>query len=248
MELSPVVMVTLGGIAIILLAIALNWRRINIWLIKTFYGKYSFRYVKYFKDHNMKGPFSPCLKDDFITHIVKFFDKPKNAREYKTNNNIKYSNVDFGTRYKKVKREKGNPDCFNVSKILNDVELKIIGFRENMFNTNIKSVYYFLNGVFFLGEYMFSETARERIPEVANVLCKKYTDKEAEEGVDNFFIHDPHNTSIHFEDNGFNLSIKYFNTSNPAIHDLIEKYINESKQSNVVNVSEGFRTELSDML
>lgn len=246
MDISPTITAAVVALAIALLVIALNWRRINIRLVRTLYGKYSFRYVKYFKDRNMKGPFSPCLKDDFITHIIKFFDKPNSAAEYKTNQNIQFGNVPFGERYKRVRREKGNPDCFNVSKIENS-DLKIIGYRDSLFNANIKSVYYFLNNVFFMGEYLFSESSRDRIPEVAGVLCKKYTDKAANEKFDSFFIHDPHKSSIHFEDNGFNLSIKYFNVSNQAITETLQAYVKDS-QSSSVSVQSEFRRELSDML
>lgn len=49
--------------------------KIKVFLTKLRYGKHSLEYVNLFKNNDLRSPFSPCVKDEFVFHIIFYLKK-----------------------------------------------------------------------------------------------------------------------------------------------------------------------------
>jgi len=198
--------------------------RFKVFFTKLTKGQYSSEYVNLFKSNDLRSPFAPCIKDEFIFHILMFLKRDPKIKVYKTTENIQFGNTSFHLKYADIFKEKGIPYCFNALTI-NNYEVKIMGYQDTLQSSKIKSVYFFVNDVFILGEYTFGESSVSESVNISQILINKYI-SESTKDIDEFFIEDKNNNSIYFKDNGFERSIKYYNSINPdskAIFNEISK-------------------------
>ncbi|MEI7980857.1 MAG: hypothetical protein WCI71_04340 [Bacteroidota bacterium] len=136
-----------------------------------------------------------------------FYKKIRNAPDFVTTVNMDVGEIRFMSPYKQVRKIKGMPDCINVAR-MNNAKIKVVGYRENLYGTTLKSLYYFLNDHFVLGEYTISESLHLNPDPLLNQLSAKYlkgiTLKE-----DACYIIDPGGNQINFENNGFSIWVRY---------------------------------------
>ena len=183
------------------------------------HGKYSLQYINLFKKNDLRSPFIPCIKDEFIFHILMFLIKSPKSKTFNTNDTIQFGNVSFSTTYKEVFKEKGIPFCFNAL-MVKDYEIKVIGYQEVLNQTKLKSVYFFINNHFVVGEYVFSDIAKLESMNISKIIVKKYI-SESIDKIEEFYIEDPSKNMIYFRDNGFELSVKYCNYGDNEVRKIL---------------------------
>lgn len=189
--------------------------------IKLFKGQYSIEYVSLFKNNDLRSPFLPCIKDEFIFHILMFLKRDIKVKKYTTTENIQFGNTSFSLNYTDIFKTKGVPMCFNALKI-NDYVIKIIGYQDTVQDSKIKLVYYFVNDIFILGEYSFSDNSLSESVNISKILIDKYI-SESTKDIDEFYIEDSNKNCIYFKDNGFERSVKYFNYINIESRKIYEE-------------------------
>ncbi|MFP4470161.1 MAG: hypothetical protein ACLFPE_05735 [Bacteroidales bacterium] len=236
--------VIVGIIFLVVLGIWL-YPLIKILSIRLVFGKYSARYISVYKMVTGKSPFAYCIKDDFLNHIAAFYQKINSIDSYDTKSAIGFADTPFGTKFKMVLRKNGRPLCVNAHR-LGFFDIKVLGYRETLFNSNTRKHFFFLNNRFFMGEYLFKESGPEKIAELARILHKKYL-----EGIqaksDNFLIRGANQTYIRFEHSGFYLCVKYLDRSDGEIAGLLDQFWTSTVKKPVDNVS-SFEEELSKKL
>ena len=193
--------------------------RVSEVLISVMKGKYSLQYVNLFKKNNLRSPFTPCIKDEFIFHVLMFLLKSPRAKSFKTSNNIQFGNIPFTTTYKEVFLNKGIPYCFN-SMMVGKHEIKVVGYQELVNKTKFKSIYFFINDKFCVGEYLFSEVGKVESLNISKILMKKYITDSIDQ-IEEFYIDDVSGNVIYSRDNGFETSIKYCNFGNSEVKDIL---------------------------
>lgn len=217
------------AILVVILIIAVTWPRLKLFFTRFFRGKYSLAYISLYKKYYMKSPHAKCIKDEFIFRIFSFFEKSKDTKRFKTNKTIQFGETPFLVRYNDLIKTFGKPHCFNIYLIQpSDNKLKIIGKKEQKYNTDLKALYYFIDNTFFMGEYVFKEIAHETINKISNLLQKKYLDDILTEGTDDFYIEDKDNTIIYFSYTGFSLNLRYYCRKDTQINNIVEKYFTET--------------------
>lgn len=221
--MSTIQIIGLVLILIIIFLIIFLFKKIKLYIIQIFYGKYSYKYVSRFKHYTNTSPFPRCYKDDLIHHIIMFKKRDKNSKIYKTDNIIQFDNIPFLTDYNKFTAIKGKPQCFNAFIIDND-EVRVIGYNQSKFDTDILTLYYFINNVFFMGEYIINNITKINTENISKIILNKYF-KQSIENSNSFYIENTNDTTIYFGDNGFSLFIKYFYLKNTQINDYIDKYL-----------------------
>lgn len=218
--------------------------RIKVFLTKLKYGSYSLEYVNLFKKNNLRSPFAPCIKDDFAFHIMMYLKKSEDIKLFKTNEPIQFGNVTFDSHFKDIFKTKGVPTCFNAF-IFNDHEINTLGYSEYFLNKKIKSIYYFADSHFILGEYVFTEKAFDFSIDLSKMILDKYTTEKANDNEEFFILGDDGN-SVHFLNNGFEISIKYFNNSSHFSKNFYEKAKKEI-YPNGEDIN-GVRNKLNEMI
>ncbi len=171
------------------------------------YGRYSFEFQQFFKENNLRSPHNNCIRDEITMHFYCFFKKIKNAGEFQTKRSIEFTEIPFLYRYKKILSTKGTPQCVNVAKF-KDARVNVMGYNETIHGMRIKSIYYFINDLFVMGEFIVLEKPRATVSSITSILSEKYLG-----GIDLsqevFYITDPGGNMINYENNGFSITVKY---------------------------------------
>lgn len=236
------------AILLVIIIIAVTWPKLKLLFTRCFQGKYSLAYVSLYKKYYMKSPYAHCIKDEFIFRIFSFFEKSKDTKQFKTNKTIQFGETPFLVRYNDFNKTFGKPYCFNIYLIQpSDKKLKILGHKEQMYNTDMKALYYFIDNEFFMGEYVFKEINNETINKISNLLQKKYLDDILTEGTDDFYIEDKDNTIIYFSYTGFSLILRYYYRKDTQINNILEEYFTKTRTISG-NIKKEHPDELYDKL
>ena len=190
------------------------------------YGKYHPYYVEFQKKIMGVSPYRKCSKDDFINHIAGYYRKANGVETFETNTEIYFGAFPFTSKYSKLFKLKGKPFCVNL--VRNSFfDVKTFGFRDELFNSDIRSCYYFIDRGFFMGEYLIKAPTKENIEEVSHILQKKYLGGRQTKS-EKYFIKGPNDVSILFENTGFNLSIKYLYQGSKDINTKLDEFWGKS--------------------
>jgi len=218
--------------------------RIKVFLTKLRYGSYSLEYVNLFKKNDLRAPFARCVNDDFIFHILMYLNKNSEVKKYTTKEPIQFGNISFKTMYKDVFKTMGLPSCFNAL-VFNNYEINILGYSDYLQNIKMKSIYYFADSNFIMGEYIFPEPFLNASIDITKMLLDKYT-TEINESLDEYFISSEDGNFIYFNNNGFETTIKYFNNTTTFSKNFYENARKELyKNAEDINKT---RDKLNDML
>ncbi len=214
--------------AIIVFLAIISYPRIKLFLLKIFYSKYNYRYINVYKKYTNRSPHGYCIKDEFIYHILVFNDRDEKFEKYSTVKEIKFGDVEYFTTYQEIKKQKGKPYCFNSYYLNNKYDIKILGYRDSMYNTTIRVLYYFIDDEFFMGEYVFKGTLADRAKRISKIIHEKYLGRKTEAN-EKFYIDGPYDSTIHFTDTGFSLIIKYFSNGDKYIKAKLDDICDEYK-------------------
>jgi len=208
------------AITAITLLILLGLRKvIYLNLIRIIYGEFSFKYIMKFKKFTNKKPHPYCFKDDFYYHILAIKNAFSCKMQYNSNIVFSFDDFNFSLGFKQLISDKGQPDCFTMSSE-KDIPLKVAGYKSRMFHSNEKTLYYFCNHNYFMGEYVFSSLADDTSKLIVETMKKEF-DIDVKYSK-NFTIIDPAGNYLYFTDTGFFLSIKYFNSKNKTVQSIMD--------------------------
>lgn len=208
----------LGAILALALIIFLTYKRLVLMMVKLFYSKYSYKYLRVYKGFYYTSPFGYCIRDDISQHLLPFVGPEKDLPVFKTKKHITFGNWDFYSKMSKIRKKQGKPICFNAFK-LGKTHFRILGYRDMLANIPTRVLYFGLDNHFFMGEYVFKKIAENQKKFILESLEKKYLGEKV--GTDKmFYIQESENRKIHFRDTGFSLIITYI--------DLAEQQTRES--------------------
>ena len=216
---------------ILFFVIIFSLKRIHLFLLKIFFSKYSYRYINVYKKYTNKNPHGYCIKDEFVFHILDFFSINTKHSSFTSNKAINFGDIEYFITYKELVKNRKKPFCFNSYFLNNKYDIKIIGYRDTIFNLSMRVIYYFIDDVFFMGEYVIKETSEIKIKRISKIIYEKYLDKSTITEVldDNFYIFGINNTIMHFTNTGFALIIKYFSNQDFSTKAKIDEICNEYK-------------------
>jgi hypothetical protein len=191
----------------------------RLWYVSARYGKYSFEFLEFFKENNLRNPHNNCIKDEITLRFLTFFKPTRNAVTYKTSQLIEFGEIAFLTTYKEVMKRKGIPDCINVAKF-NESRVKVIGFNEALQGMKMKSLYYFIDEKFVMGEFVFADLFRVKPEKILNTLSIKYLEGN-ELKADTIYLSDPKANILFYENNGFSICMRYFFSGDHQINEIL---------------------------
>jgi len=139
----------------------------------------------------------------------KVIVKDPNFISYPTANQIQFEKLAFSSSKKEIIKCKGRHDCQSFETI-GPYHIKVIGYNEKMLGLPIRVIFFLNNNKFCFGEYCFSASANDLIPEIRKFFCKNYLTGESPTG-DSFYIENADHVRILFHFNGISLSVKYYN-------------------------------------
>jgi hypothetical protein len=150
-----------------------------------------------------------------------YLKRNPDIKVFKTNENIQFGNISFNLSFNELLKSREEPSYFNASNFDKFV-VKIIGYQDDIVNSKMKTIYYFVDDVFILGENSFNDTSISESINISKILIKKYISESIGKS-EEFFIEDKNNNMIYYCDNGFERSIKYFNSENEKSRNIYKE-------------------------
>lgn len=244
--MSQNLLIFLGALTIFIILIIWYYPLVHIFLFRIFFGKFSPQYFEVHKKYTGKRPFQHCIKDDLVNYIAPFFDKRKEKLYFTSNADIKFGKVPFGRSFRSVYRELPNPFCIN-SVRNKSFSYKVLGYRNEMFDQDMKSYYFFINDTFVMGIYNFKSSSETKSNEILNIIRKKYL-QQSDVLAEDFIIEGINKVSMHFKNTGFNISLTYLDYNQDEIIDLLEDYWNQSVGKGINLADFNFESEIFDKI
>lgn len=192
---------------------------IRVTYLRIVHGQYSFEYLEFFKKYDLRNPLNNCIKDEITLHVSVFFKRLKGSSNYTTTIPIEFKDVPFLTSYNSLVKEFGKPDCINIARF-DRARVKVIGYNETFHQKRMKSLFYFLEDEFFMGEFIFSETHRMDPTQIREGISQKYLEG-GEVNQDAFYIEGPLGNILNYHDNGFFASVKYLFRGEQRINEIL---------------------------
>jgi len=215
-----ILFIAFGGI-VILMVLFWFYKRLRLVLTKAIYGSYSEKYIDLYKRQTLKSPYSYCLKDDVINYIHKSIIVDGKLSFFTTRSEIKFGDTPFFINSSKLLKEKGEPDCANVFRV-NGEEIKILGFKSTVQGSTLRSMYFLIHDKFFMGQYTYKASAQPGMNQAFKALIKKYIPDT--QPVDKAFYIENKERRIFYENNGFNVYIRYLTNEDAHIKTTLEEY------------------------
>lgn len=202
---------------------------LNLLIIRIFKGRYSFEYLEFFKKNDLRNPLNNCIKDEITLHVSIFFKRLKGAADFTTTLPVEFKDVPFLTSYRNLVKEFGTPQCINIARF-DHQRVKVVGYHETFHQKKMKSLFYFMDEKFFMGEFVFSETSRMDPTQVREGISQKYLGGRQIDS-DTFYIECPDGNIMNYHDNGFFASVKYLYRGDPQINEILNRVFLLSSQN-----------------
>ena len=220
---NPVTLIVAAIFLLIILIVSIRYRKIFILkYLKIFKGKYSYEYLARYKHYFIRSPYQYCFREEFIQHLRIILNKDKVYPTHHSEKDILFEDMPYSTGIKPFMRQRSRPDCVNTFKYADPgFVIKALGYQEEKFGEKVTAVYYFMNDIFFMGEYIFKHSSsklREKILEDYMSMAPGIQDQ--------FYIHNSRERIIHFHDNGFAINIKYISREDPVVMENLQNYFN----------------------
>lgn len=209
-----------GSLLGIIILAARSRKHLGLLLIRMVYGKYSIEFLSLFKRFFKRSPFQYCFRDEFVSHVLFVLDMKNEIPVYKTFSTVNFEDQPFFTPYKDFLKQRGEPYCFNAFSFDNPhFIIKVVGYQEKISGQKGIASYYFIDDLFFMGEYIFKQNSDK----IKKIFLEPFIDvKKVSE--DNFYIENTHDRVIHYQDTGFSIDIKYLSREDKQILDLLKTY------------------------
>jgi len=139
---------------------------------------------------------------------------------YKSGKEIFFEETPYFTEYKEFLKKNGTPFCFNAFEFQHlDFDIKALGYQSNIAGSKSINVFYFMNDLFFMGEYIFKNPRTD----VKKNLVEHFLGHN-DLASDNFYIENTKDRIIHYNDNGFTVDIKYLSKEDETIINNLHGY------------------------
>lgn len=188
--------------------------------IRLRYGRFSYEFLEFFKENNLRNPHNNCIKDEISMHFFTFYKPKRDALFFETETKIEFGDIPFLTTYKKLVKIKGEPECINVSRF-NDHRVKLVGYNEELEKMKIKCMYYLIGDQFAMGEYHFNDINKIKTADILAPLALKYLKGESV-NADDFYITDKSGDKINYENNGFSITVRYLFRGDENINFILD--------------------------
>ncbi|MCD4736531.1 MAG: hypothetical protein K8R53_10840 [Bacteroidales bacterium] len=215
-----IILIQTAAVLLIVVLLFLYRKRLSLLITKWMYGKYSNQYIKRFKSLTRTNPYPYCLRADLYQHICLFGKRKSNSKSFKVDSGIIFDKTEFGATLENILKREGEPSCFNIDNI-NGHQVKIAGFPRQIAGHNLIARYYFVDNHLFKGDY-FAKDIQTINKEELSKTVRAWYGLNSDPDITEFYIEGSDN-SIYFGDDGFSLLIKFIESGNPFVKELLLK-------------------------
>ena len=184
-------------------------------------------YRKYLKKRPMTAiKIKQCYGAEAILHLDKVFVVDEKIQLKPTSHPIIFEGVPFGKLMEKIIKENGAFLCAKHEQY-GDNKLQVLGYRKQIGNHTMRANFYFLNKVFFMGEYLTVKTTEAAVQMLFATLMDDYQ-MNHEPYCDKLYLEGSNRSRILFLNDGVNVQMRYFQPSQQGIYETLSQMISSN--------------------
>jgi hypothetical protein len=208
---TNIILIAIASIA--LFTVYYFHRPLLIWLTGKIYGKYSFHYLQMSRRFYGNVPFPHGINTELTEHIENLSIRMKELDIVPTGSELVFSDIKFGSSIKELIGMRNFPKYFNGKKSKGK-EIVYAGYERVIAGKKINELYFFMNGKYFMGEYWFEYYSNGLAPNFFKSFYNLNGLSISNKREYKLFCNESRNNIARlYEDNGFSVSVKYFNTT-----------------------------------
>ncbi|MCF8378303.1 MAG: hypothetical protein K9H49_01925 [Bacteroidales bacterium] len=207
--------------AILLVLFIANRARLHLFFTKLFYGTNSNNYFRNLNRYFGELPYPDAIKFDPI-YFMKSFYKKSDQPYFQSEKEILFNEIDLGTNYPGFLKKMGSPSYVTIRRKKEEgVEVFVYGFKRKVYEYDAAILYFFSGDLFLMGQYIFKREKQEISPDDINQKLKSKYLSEENNSQTKYTIKGSNKTLIDFEDNGFAVTMSYFNPDKSAVRKMV---------------------------
>lgn len=144
---------------------------------------------------------------------------------------IRFEEFSFRCDIREVKNARGEPSCVNYFRV-GDKVIHVNGYRKLIQNMPTKQLFFFVDGKFILGEHLYMQKNDLEWNQIARNLFQSYAVKDSHPPT-HFYLVDEAGSMVCFVDDGFSISLKYYNSEccliHPELYDNLTRKVSQRK-------------------
>lgn len=222
------IIVIAAVLVIFIIVIVIRRVQLELWIFKTYYGQFSYKYVSLFRKYINKNPYPQSVKYE-ISDFLQLLNKTS-IEELLTDKDIIFQGLEPGKSYPDFYKQKGKPDYFTIQEF-KEIKIFVWGYNYNMYDYDTTVLYFFIDNLFIMGQYNFrKENQNINITDLLSKIKNKYFENNETINLKEIIIRDSKGSKIQSFDDGFSIRISVHNPGIPVIKEELLNNINISKK------------------
>ena len=221
LDISGILLFSIVAGVIILALIYINRVGLHLSITKILHGSNSTNYFKLLNKYFGELPFPEAIKFDPV-YFMQSFLKKNSIPVYNSSIPVTFNEIDPGSIQNGFLKKFGNPNYVTIKeKDVEGIEIFIFGFKRKIYDYNGALLYFFAGNLFLMGQYIFKREKQKVFPEkITKILSEIYL-KGNTINEKKYIIKGSNNTLISVEDDGFALTMTYFNPEKKIIRNIL---------------------------
>ncbi|MDZ7740817.1 MAG: hypothetical protein U5Q03_03465 [Bacteroidota bacterium] len=202
-----------------------SFPKIKLIWVKMTNGSYSHSYITKYKAITKRNPYSYCIAEDVADRLLPFYLDNEKYPEFKSAELKNPLTFDYFTSFSEIKKELGKPNCFQSYKI-SGVNIKIAGYRPEIFGKISRLYIYFVDDVFFMNEYVFKRLKEQDIARISAKLIEM-AGAGTKDPPTSFYVKNDQKVTLFYRDAAFSQIASYLSRQDANVENKLRKIINE---------------------
>ncbi len=219
-------LIVIGLIALLVLNyLYFSFPRIKLTWVKMTTGKYSHSYIARYKAITKRNPYSYCIAEDVADRLLPFYVDHQKYPEFKSEKLKSPLKFDYFTSFSDIRKKLGNPNCFQSYKI-SGVNIKIAGYRPEIFGKISRLYIYFVDDIFFMNEYVFKRLKKQDIDRISEKILEM-AGVDIKDSPASFYVKSDQKVSLFYRDTAFSQIASYISRNHADVENKLNTIIGE---------------------
>lgn len=219
-------LIVIGLIALLVLNyLYFSFPKIKLVWVKMTNGSYSHSYISKYKAITKRNPYSYCIAEDVADRLLPFYLDNERYPEFSSTAIKTPLSLNNFTSFSEIKKELGKPNCFQSYKI-SGVNIKIAGYRPEVFGKISRLYIYFVDDVFFMHEYVFKRLKKEDIERISAKILEM-SGASTTESPAAFYVKSEQKETLFYRDTAFSQIAGYISLNNSDVERKLDSIVAE---------------------
>lgn len=209
-------------ILLFIVFIFFSYRQLHLLFVRLSRGKYHRKYLGLHKRYFKTNPWPYCIKEDIYTRIMPFAEANETIPHIRAGQSQLIEKYSFFSSFKEIRQKEGTPNCYQAYFDFG-TDLKIMGYHMDISGYKGRKIYYFIDDLLFMTEWVSSQAGEDLKPGVLNFLFGIEPEQDGKKLSKSFYLDIPGEEDVYFRDAAFSIVVSHFSSAHPHIQKSLRR-------------------------